>query len=180
MGVIGVNNSQDLPTAEQLYSKMKAGIEQLMQGKPAEKVHLVGIYSGGAWLVKRLQQDLGFSNEVGFLSTSFYRDDFHQIGLHAQKQTTQIPFDVNDKHIIVVDDILYTGRTIRATMNELFDYGRPASIELAVLIDRGGRQLPIAADVVGGVIHLEPGTSFVLSQNEQHLFDIEIKDKVSA
>jgi pyrimidine operon attenuation protein/uracil phosphoribosyltransferase len=75
----------------------------------------------------------------------------------------------------VVDDILYTGRTIRATMNELFDYGRPASISLAVLIDRGGRQLPIAADVVGGVIPLEKGTSFVLSQNEQHLFDIDIE-----
>lgn len=172
----------NLPTAEQLYSKMKAGIEELLQTKHIDKVYLVGIYSGGAWLVKRLQQDLPqISNEVGLLNTSFYRDDFHKIGLHAQKQPTQIPFDVDGKHIIVIDDILYTGRTIRATMNELFDYGRPASIELAVLIDRGGRQLPISANVVGGVIHLEKGTNFVLSQNEQHLFDIEIeKEKVGA
>lgn len=169
-----------LPTAEQLYSQLKTGIENLLKTKPADKVHLVGIYSGGAWIVERLRKDLPLQNEVGFLSTSFYRDDFNKIGLHSQKQATQINFDVNDKHIIVVDDILYTGRTIRATMNEIFDYGRPASISLAVLIDRGGRQLPIAADVVGGVIPLEKGTNFVLSQNEQRLFDIEIeKEDVS-
>lgn len=164
-----------IPTAEQLYSQLKTGIENLLKTKSADKVHLVGIYSGGAWIVERLRKDLSLQNEVGFLSTSFYRDDFHKIGLHSQKQATQINFDVDDKHIIVVDDILYTGRTIRATMNELFDYGRPASISLAVLIDRGGRQLPIAADVVGGVIPLEKGTNFVLSQNEQHLFDIDIE-----
>lgn len=164
-----------IPTAEQLYSQLKTGIENLLKTKPADKVHLVGIYSGGAWIVERLRKDLSLQNEVGFLSTSFYRDDFNKIGLHSQKQATHINFDVNDKHIIVVDDILYTGRTIRATMNEIFDFGRPASISLAVLIDRGGRQLPIAADVVGGVIPLEKGTNFVLSQNEQHLFDIDIE-----
>ncbi len=164
-----------LPTAEELYSKLKAGVEQLIKTKPADTVHLVGIYSGGALIVKRLQQDLHLKNAVGFLNTSFYRDDFNKIGLHSQKQPTQIPFDVEGKNIIVVDDILYTGRTIRATMNELFDYGRPASISLAVLLDRGGRQLPIAADIVGAHIPLEKGTNFVLSQNEQQLFDLDIE-----
>lgn len=164
-----------IPSAEQLYSQLKAGVQELMQTKPADKVFLVGIYSGGAWIVERLQKDLALTNPVGFLNTSFYRDDFNKIGLHKQKQPTQIPFEVDDAHIIVVDDILYTGRTIRATMNELFDYGRPASISLAVLIDRGGHQLPIAADVVGGEIPLPKGTNFVLSYNEQHLFDIDIE-----
>lgn len=164
-----------IPTAEQLYSQLKAGLEALLKTKPADKVHLVGIYSGGAWIAGRLQKDLQLTNELGLLSTSFYRDDFNKIGLHTQKKATQINFDVDGKHIIVVDDILYTGRSVRATMNELFDYGRPASISLAVLIDRGGRQLPIAADVVGGVIPLEKGTNFVLSHNEQYLFDIAIE-----
>ncbi|NEN75300.1 bifunctional pyr operon transcriptional regulator/uracil phosphoribosyltransferase PyrR [Pelistega sp. NLN82] len=168
-----------LPTAEQLYMQLKKGIEELIKTKPLHQVHLVGIYSGGAWIVQRLQKDLNLTNEVGYLNTSFYRDDFHKIGLHTQKQPTQILFDVNDKHIIVVDDILYTGRTIRATMNELFDYGRPASIALAVLIDRGGRQLPIEANVVGGYIPLAQGTNFVLSYNEQHLFDIAIEKEKS-
>lgn len=169
-----------LPTAEALYIKLKTGIEKLIQDKPIDKVHLVGIHSGGAWIVKRLQKELTLTNEVGFLNTSFYRDDFHKIGLHTQKHPTHISFDVDGKHIIVVDDILYTGRTIRATMNELFDYGRPASISLAVLIDRGGRQLPIVADVVGGSIPLQEGTHFVLSQNEQHLFDIVIEKETES
>lgn len=164
-----------LPRAEDLYAHMKAGIEELLGKLDPDSVHLVGIYSGGAWLVERLQKDLKLQNPSGVINTSLYRDDFHKIGLHSQVLPSSIPFEVNGKHIIMVDDILYTGRTTRAAINELFDYGRPASISLAVLIDRGGRELPVAPNVAGGVIPLEKGTNFVLSQNEQRLFDIDLK-----
>jgi len=105
---------------------------------------LVGIYSGGAWVAERLTRLLEFSEPAGLIDVSFYRDDFAQKGLHSQLRPTQITFDVNDRRLILIDDVLYTGRTTRAALNELFDYGRPAAVELAVLADRGGRQLPVA------------------------------------
>ena len=105
---------------------------------------LVGIHTGGVWVAERLHAALGLKIPSGSMDVSFYRDDFNQRGLHANARASQIPFDVDGAHIIIVDDVLYTGRTIRAAMNELFDYGRPAKIDLAVLADRGGRELPIA------------------------------------
>jgi len=105
---------------------------------------LVGIHTGGVWVAERLHAALGLKMPPGSINVSFYRDDFSQRGLHSNAKTSQIPFDVEGAHIVIVDDVLYTGRTIRAAMNELFDYGRPAKIDLAVLTDRGGRELPIA------------------------------------
>lgn len=172
-------SSNDIPSAEQLYERLKAGVAELMAPLAAKEVHLVGIYSGGAWLAQRLHQDLGLTTENALLNTSLYRDDFKKIGLHGQKLPSKIPFDVNDKHLILVDDILYTGRSVRAALNELFDVGRPASIRLAVLLDRGGRELPIQPDVVGLVCPLPAHRRFVLSQDEAHVFDIGIKDRES-
>ncbi len=130
-----------LPDAEALC----VALADAMRGRvdPAATV-LVGIHTGGVWVAERLHASLGLKIAPGSIDVSFYRDDYSQRGLHANAKTSQIPFDVEGAHIVIVDDVLYTGRTIRAAMNELFDYGRPAKIELAVLADRGGRELPIA------------------------------------
>ena len=106
---------------------------------------LVGIYTGGLWLAERLHAELGIAQPLGAIDVSFYRDDYASKGLHASPQRTEVPFDVDGAHGILVDDVLYTGRTTRAALNELFDFGRPATVELAVLVDRGGRELPVAA-----------------------------------
>eukprot|EP01036_Dinobryon_divergens_P011407 gene11407-15345_t len=127
--------------AEALYLELLAGVRAMF--RPG--MRLVGVTSGGVWLAERLQRDLGLSDKVGVISSSMHRDDFAQRGLGGGGRT-QLPFEINGAHLLVVDDVLYTGRTLRAVMNELFDYGRPASIKLAVLVDRGGRELPIQPD----------------------------------
>lgn len=139
-----------LPDAEQLLASLTGRIRPDVSANTA----LVGIYTGGVWLAERLHQDLDLTLPLGTLDVSFYRDDFGQIGLHPQVKPSDIPFEVEGSHIILVDDVLYTGRTIRAAINELFDYGRPASIRLATLLDRGDRELPIAAQYVGTTIAL--------------------------
>ena len=106
---------------------------------------LVGIYTGGLWLAERLHKALGIAQPLGAIDVSFYRDDYASKGLHASPKKTEIPFDVDGAHVILVDDVLFTGRTTRAALNELFDFGRPGVVELAVLVDRGGRELPVAA-----------------------------------
>ena len=115
---------------------------------------IIGIHTGGVWVAERLHAALGIKAPMGTLDVSFYRDDFEKIGLHRAVKTSDLPFDVEGRRLILVDDVLYTGRTIRAAMNVLFDYGRPASIQLAALVDRGGRELPVAADFLGGDISL--------------------------
>jgi len=133
------------PTADDLC----AALAELMRPHidPAHTA-LVGIHTGGVWVAHRLAAALGLKTPCGAIDVSFYRDDYSQRGLHANahgKKVSQIPFDVDNAHIVIVDDVLYTGRTIRAATNELFDYGRPGRVDLAVLVDRGGRELPIAA-----------------------------------
>ena len=118
---------------------------------------MVGIYTGGVWVARHLHQALGLGTPLGEVDISFYRDDFTRIGLHPQVRASRIPFDVDERTIVLVDDVLQTGRTVRAAMNEIFDYGRPARIVLAVLVDRGGRELPIQADVVGTRYTPPPG-----------------------
>ncbi|MDR0736374.1 MAG: bifunctional pyr operon transcriptional regulator/uracil phosphoribosyltransferase PyrR [Zoogloeaceae bacterium] len=130
---------------------------------------LVGIFSGGAWIAERLVELLGFADAAGLVDISFYRDDFAEKGLHPQVRPTQIPFDVNGRRLILVDDVLYTGRTTRAALNELFDYGRPAAIELAVLADRGCRELPIAPNYCVWNLVLPRSTGLILSRNESGL-----------
>jgi pyrimidine operon attenuation protein/uracil phosphoribosyltransferase len=125
---------------------------------------LVGIHSGGAWLAERLAQDLGGA-PCGVVNVALHRDDYAKKGLHSRGRPTLLPFSIGNRRIVLVDDVLYTGRTIRAAINELYDYGRAASIELAVLVDRGGRELPIAARFVGQQLELPTDTDLVLSQS---------------
>ncbi len=115
---------------------------------------MVGIYTGGAWIAEVLHRRLGLETPLGTLDISFYRDDFTRIGMNPQVRPSRLPESVEGRHVILVDDVLYTGRTVRAAMNELFDYGRPAAITLAVLVDRGGRELPVQADVAALAVAL--------------------------
>lgn len=123
-----------------------AELAELIRPQLSPDTALIGIHSGGVWIARRLRELLGLTDEIGLIDVSFYRDDFGEKGLHPQIKPTSIPFDVEGRPLILVDDVLYTGRTTRAAINELFDYGRPASIQLAVLADRGGRELPICAE----------------------------------
>ena len=128
---------------------------------------LVGIHTGGAWVAEELHKRLKPVLPLGTLDISFYRDDFSRIGLHPQVKPSAIPFVVEDQPIILIDDVLYTGRTVRAAMNELFDYGRPALIRLAVLVDRGGHELPIRPDFCGMALDISPQQNVQLRRNEK-------------
>ena len=152
-----------LPDAEQLL----AALTDQMRSTVGPDSGLIGIHTGGVWIAERLHQALGLKVPCGSLDVSFYRDDYQKIGLHRDVKSSDIPFEVEGRDLILVDDVLYTGRTIRAAMNELFDYGRPASIRLATLVDRGGRELPIAAQFVGAVVTAAPGQSIELERNDQ-------------
>ncbi|HWU35823.1 MAG TPA: bifunctional pyr operon transcriptional regulator/uracil phosphoribosyltransferase PyrR [Methylovorus sp.] len=163
-----------LPDAEATFEVLLQKLKPLITDNTA----LVGIHSGGVWLVDRLLPLLGKPVARGSLDISFYRDDFDQRGLRAENKPSQIPFDVQDQHIILVDDVFHTGRTIRAAMNELFDYGRPASISLAVLVDRGGRELPIVPQIAAATIPLPVSQNLQLLQSEDGRFHFELKDSL--
>ena len=139
-----------LPDAEQLLQ----ALTEKMRPDVGPETGLIGIHTGGAWIAERLHDALGITTPCGFLDVSFYRDDYEKIGLHRDVKTSEIPFEVEGRQLILVDDVLFTGRTIRAAMNELFDYGRPASIKLAALVDRGGRELPIAAQYLAANVQV--------------------------
>ncbi len=157
-----MSNLNSLPDAEAQCRQLAELIRPQLANNPA----LVGIYSGGAWIAERLKQLLGLSEEIGMIDVSFYRDDFSEKGLHPQCRPTVIPFDVEGRHVILIDDVLYTGRTTRAAINELFDYGRPASVSLAVLADRGERELPVAATWCVWDVSLSKGESLVLARGD--------------
>ena len=149
--------------AEALYAQLEV---QVLAGLlEAGDVAVVGIYSGGAWLADRLARRLG-STDLGYVDVSFYRDDVAERGLSAEVKPSQIPFEVEGATILLVDDVLYTGRTTRAAINTLFDYGRPAKIMLAALVDRGDRELPIAADFVAQQVKLAKQQQLVLHKQE--------------
>lgn len=160
--------------AEGLYQVLLLQIRQTLQTSAQHSLALVGIYSGGAWIAQRLAQDLGLQERLGFIDVSFYRDDYARRGLHPDVKPTQIPFDVDDATIILVDDVLYTGRTTRAAINELFDYGRPKRIMLAALVDRGGRELPVAADFIGYRAEIALPTSIHLQRSSDGIFSLSI------
>jgi pyrimidine operon attenuation protein / uracil phosphoribosyltransferase len=127
---------------------------------------MIGLYTGGAWLAERLHQELGIAAPLGLMDIAFYRDDYAARGLKHDPKRTKIPFDVTGRELLLVDDVLYTGRTIRAAMNELFDYGRPASISLVVIADRGGRQLPICAQYCGARVEVPEGKRLRLKRSD--------------
>lgn len=148
--------------AESLYAELLAGVRTLL--RPGSR--LVGIWRGGAWLAERLQRDLGLPGAAGVISSTLHRDDFAERGLAAGAGRTALPFEIDAAHLVLVDDVLYTGRTIRAVLNELYDFGRPASVQLAVLVDRGGRELPIAAAYAAARISLPAGQRLALARGD--------------
>ncbi|PWF42694.1 bifunctional pyr operon transcriptional regulator/uracil phosphoribosyltransferase PyrR [Massilia glaciei] len=149
--------------AEALYQQLLGQVRHGLDG--VADAAIVGIHSGGAWLAERLAADLGLGGRLGFIDVSFYRDDYAKKGLHPDVKPTQIGFDVDAANIVLVDDVLYTGRTTRAAINVLFDYGRPARIMLAALADRGGRELPVAADFVATRVALGAAGSLALQRD---------------
>ncbi len=173
--------SPQLPDAEDLLKVLAQKLEPLLQKNTA----LVGIHSGGVWLMQRLLTLLEntiskHGIEHGTLDVSFYRDDYAQRGLKAENRPSQIPFDVENKHIILIDDVFYTGRTTRAAMNELFDYGRPASISLVALVNRGGRELPIAPQIVAAEIALDASQHLQLTKLADGTLALELTKHNSA
>jgi pyrimidine operon attenuation protein/uracil phosphoribosyltransferase len=150
-----------LPDAEQTL----AALAERMKSAVAFDARFVGIYSGGAWLADRLAQMIPGDHPVGYIDVSYYRDDFNRTGLKPAVRRSELPFEVEGATIVLVDDVLFTGRSVRAAINELFDYGRPAAIDLAVLIDRGGRELPIEATYAGARLAVARELSIVLSRS---------------
>jgi pyrimidine operon attenuation protein/uracil phosphoribosyltransferase len=165
--------------AEALYAEMREGVRHLLKPDAA----LVGIWSGGAWLAERLQRDLalpGGEKGYGVISSTLHRDDFSARGLASGTDPTRLPFAIDGRHIVLIDDVLYTGRTIRAVVNELFDFGRPASVTLAVLVDRGGRELPMAAAFAAAKLAL-PGTQKLsLGRRTDGSFHFSVTDAAAA
>jgi len=138
-----------LPPVEELLGRLGDGLREHLAASGREQPLVIGIMTGGVWVARAVHRALGVSEPLGALNIHFYRDDFTRVGLHPRVQPSELPTGVDDRHVVLVDDVLYTGRTIRAALNEIFDYGRPASVTLAVLVDRGGRELPVQADVAG-------------------------------
>jgi len=149
-----------LPDAEQTL----AALAERMRASVALDARFVGIYSGGAWLADRLVEAIPGDHPVGYIDVSYYRDDFNRTGLKPAVRRSDLPFEVEGATIVLVDDVLFTGRSVRAAINELFDYGRPAAIELAVLVDRGGRELPIEATYAGARLAVARELSIVLAR----------------
>ena len=165
-----------LPDAEDLLARLA----ERMRGSVTPDTALIGIHTGGVWLAQRLHKALALRQPLGTIDVSFYRDDYGSRGLHPKVKPSDIPFEVADADIILVDDVLYTGRTIRAAINELFDYGRPKSIRLAALVDRGGRQLPIAAQFVGAEVSVADGDQIELMKSEKGQLSLVLNRQASA
>ena len=162
----------NLPEAEKLCEQLAAELKPHVGPKSA----MVGLYTGGVWLAERLHKLLGMKTPLGLMDIAFYRDDYAARGLHHDPKRTKIPFDVNGAELLLVDDVLYSGRTVRAAMNELFDYGRPASIRLVVLADRGGRQLPICAQHCGAKVEVPDGMRLRLKRVADGALRLELEN----
>lgn len=169
---------QALATPDELLAQLATQIEKLLEEKAISNPLMIGIQTGGVWVATKLHQQLNhartlFSEPLATLDISFYRDDFSRIGINPKVKPSKLPANMDERHIILVDDVLHTGRTIRAAMNELFDYGRPASITLVCLIDRSGRELPLQADIVGQHVELKEGEHIKLTGPEPLKFELQ-------
>ncbi len=158
---------------DQLLEKLATDLENLLEQRNITNPLMVGIHTGGVWLAEKLHRRLSIQDPLATLDISFYRDDFSRIGMNPQVKTSSLPHHLEDRHIILVDDVLQTGRTIRAAMNEIFDYGRPASITLACLVERSGRELPIQADAVGQVLELDKHEQIKLTGPEPLAWELK-------
>ncbi len=162
-----------LPTPEQLIARLADQIAPTL----GPDLALVGIHTGGVWVMDALAERLGRDLPRGVLDISFYRDDFSRIGLHPQVKPSDLPFDMEGRRVLLIDDVLYTGRTIRAAMNILFDYGRPAAIRLAVLVDRGGREMPICPDFVGAHLELAEHENIALTRADDGTLGFKVNNR---
>ena len=167
---------KSLPDAEKLCAALAAELRPRIGPQTA----MVGLFTGGAWLAERLHQTLGLRSALGLMDIAFYRDDYAARGLKHDPKRTRIPFDVDGAELLLVDDVLYSGRTVRAAMNELFDYGRPASISLAVLVDRGGRQLPICAQYCGARVEVPAGKRLRLKRADNGKLALALEEERAA
>ncbi len=159
--------------AEALYTELLGGVRALLGPEGV----LVGIWSGGAWLAERLQADLGRSGAAGVISSTLHRDDFGSRGMATGTDATKLPFAIDGSHILLIDDVLYTGRTIRAVINELYDFGRPASVSLAVLVDRGGRELPIQPAFAAARLALPATQKLTLARDASGRFAFTVREQ---
>jgi pyrimidine operon attenuation protein / uracil phosphoribosyltransferase len=161
--------------AEALYAELRTGVGRLLAEHPGSV--LVGIASGGAWLAQRLHADLGLPGSAGVITSTLHRDDYGHRGLAGGVASTMLPAAVDGAHIVLVDDVLHTGRTLRAVLNELYDYGRPARVRLAVLVDRGGRELPVAADFAAATLRLPAEQRLALARDPGGLFTFALESR---
>ena len=159
--------------AEALYAELLGGVRQLLQPDTA----LVGIWSGGAWLAERLQADLKRAGPCGVISSALHRDDYSARGLAGGSDATRLPFSIDGARILLIDDVLFTGRTIRAVINELYDFGRPRTVDLAVLVDRGGRELPIQASFAAARVVLPAAQRLTLARGADGRFAFSLEQK---
>lgn len=157
---------------EHSIERMGSEIRHSISEDQLSTLIIIGICTGGVWVAERLKHNLGIVQDIGILNIAFYRDDFSRIGAHPQITPSKLPMDIEDRHILLVDDVLYTGRTVRAALNEIFDYGRPASVRLAVLIDRGERELPVQADFIGEKLALKSGEHISISDAGKLMLEI--------
>lgn len=162
-----------IPSPDSLIQDLSAKLTASLKEKQIDNPMMVGIHTGGAWVAEQLHKNLNISEPLATLNISFYRDDFSRIGMHPQVTPSTLPNEIEGRHIILVDDVLQTGRTIRAAMNELFDYGRPASITLVCLLERDGHELPIRADIVGLQLKLQNNEQIKLTGPEPLAFEIK-------
>ena len=160
-----MTNYLDASEIEQLLDTMCEQIRR-MYGTELQDVQMIGLETGGLWIARRLHSMLALASELGSINIHFYRDDFSRIGLHPKVGPSHVPESLEDKQVLLIDDVFYTGRTVRAALNEIFDYGRAAEVRLAVLIDRGGHELPIQPDIVGQIIELPTGRQVKLTGPE--------------
>ena len=168
--------NQDLDTSA-LLDSLSSDLRNLLKSRDIENPVMIGIHTGGLWVAEKLHKNLALTSPLGALNITFYRDDFTRIGMHPQVQPSNLPFNVDDQHIILVDDVLHTGRTIRAALNEIFDYGRPASVMLVVLVERGCRELPVSADIAATQIKLSANQHIKLSRDEASVLSLSIEEE---
>ena len=162
-----------LSSVDQLLNKIETDLSSYIHDHNLNDPAVIGIHTGGVWVAEHLHKALDIKLPLGHLNITFYRDDYSQKGLHPRVKPSQLPFPIEDQHIILVDDVLMSGRTVRAALNELFDYGRPASVTLVTLVDLQSRQLPIQADVVGQSVNLAVNERIKLSGPDPLVIGIE-------
>ena len=162
------------PEPEKLLPEITEQLKTLLAERGIDEACMIGIHTGGVWLAEKLHKELAINSPLGALNITFYRDDFTRIGMHPQVTPSSLEFEVDDQHIILVDDVLHTGRTIRAALNEIFDYGRPASVILVTMVDRSGRELPISANVTG--VQLELGANEQIKLTGPEPLSLEVQE----